>query len=384
MRAGTWEELGGALLILLILVDVFLTVLYARIGTGIISDHVATLNWKVFRFLSKPFGKYRGKVLSFCGPVMLVLLLFTWVFGLTVGTALVMHPQLGHSITFTDRPTPTDFNTALYIAAGTISTVGSGALYPNTPAMKLFFVWNSLVGIAVITLTLTYLMQVYSALRARNTLGLKLHILTGQTGDASELLARLGIDNRFEVNFPILPEVAAELTSLKEAHHFYPVLFYFRFREPYYAVPHNARLALDLVALIRTALNRERYRWLMESATVFQLHDAAMLVMKILEKTFLPKGTPKPFGPAEIARAAPFWREHFYSAIACLRDVSIDLREDLEQGAQEYVEGRAEWEPFVEKLADGGAFDLHEVEPELADSSHMQSADAFVSEGGRG
>jgi hypothetical protein len=43
------------LLLLLILSDIFLPVLYARIGSGIVSDQVAHLLWRLFLFLSNPF-----------------------------------------------------------------------------------------------------------------------------------------------------------------------------------------------------------------------------------------------------------------------------------------------------------------------------------------
>lgn len=33
-----------------------------------------------------------------------------------------------------------------------------------------------------------------------------------------------------------LAQVAVDLSEVKESHHFYPVLFYFRFQEPYYSV----------------------------------------------------------------------------------------------------------------------------------------------------
>jgi hypothetical protein len=49
------EQTIGVLLLLLILSDIFLTVLYARIGSGIVSDQVAHLLWRLFLFLSNPF-----------------------------------------------------------------------------------------------------------------------------------------------------------------------------------------------------------------------------------------------------------------------------------------------------------------------------------------
>ena len=69
-----FEQALGALLVLLILLDVFLTVLYARAGTGIISSRLALLIWRAFGIISRQFGRSRGTMLSFCGPTILVLL----------------------------------------------------------------------------------------------------------------------------------------------------------------------------------------------------------------------------------------------------------------------------------------------------------------------
>lgn len=47
------------------------------------------------------------------------------------------------------------------------------------------------------------------------------------------------------------------MTQSKEAHHFYPVLFYFRFDDAYHSVSRSALVALDTVSLIRSALMTE-------------------------------------------------------------------------------------------------------------------------------
>jgi hypothetical protein len=52
-----------------------------------------------------------------------------------------------------------------------------------------------------------------------------------------------------------------EISSLaKETHHFYPVLFYFRFREPYYSVSRFALVSPDTVTLIKSALDDKQRR----------------------------------------------------------------------------------------------------------------------------
>ena len=64
---GRLEQGLGILLVLIILVDIFLTVLYARIGTGIIGSRVGRLVWASFVKASRVFGSRQGAVLSFCG-----------------------------------------------------------------------------------------------------------------------------------------------------------------------------------------------------------------------------------------------------------------------------------------------------------------------------
>jgi len=53
----------------------FLTVLYARIGSGVWSHHLACWLWYLFRFVSRPLVLRRNLVLSFCGPAILVCLI---------------------------------------------------------------------------------------------------------------------------------------------------------------------------------------------------------------------------------------------------------------------------------------------------------------------
>src|SRR3954469_11458129 len=91
-------QMLGIVLMLFILLDVYLTVLYARIGTGILSHHLACWVWRLFRWVSKPFSRSRDTILSFCGPAILVLLVGTWVWGIMLGAAMVMKPVLGTAI----------------------------------------------------------------------------------------------------------------------------------------------------------------------------------------------------------------------------------------------------------------------------------------------
>ena len=332
MLAGL-EQAAGALLVLIVLLDVFLTVLYARMGTGIVSYRLARLTWKGLRRLSMHLGRHRGTALSFCGPLVLVLLVAVWAVALTCGAALIIHPTLGTSVTANSGDTPTDFVTAMYTGGGSMSIVGSNDLTPRTSALKLLYLFDSLVGTSVLSLTLTYLMQVYTALHRRNVLGLKLDLLSGGTADAAKLVAGLGPEGKFNSGYTNLADIAVEMTQVKESHHFYPVLFYFRFSDPYYAVSRFTLVALDTVTLIRSALDDQRYGWLKESASVAQLWQVSMLLVTTLENTFLPGGAPDRQDLPDM-QTQDRWRRRYVAALHRLRQAGIRTVADEQAGAE--------------------------------------------------
>ncbi|WP_439392514.1 hypothetical protein ACRQ5Q_23955 [Bradyrhizobium sp. PMVTL-01] len=123
-----FEPILGTVLMAAVLADVFLTVLYARAGTGIMSDRLARLVWLAVRAVASNRNKH---LLSFCGPLIVVALLLTWSILLALGAALVVHPLLGTSITNSNQETPTDFVTALYVAGGSLSIVGGSSFGPQ-------------------------------------------------------------------------------------------------------------------------------------------------------------------------------------------------------------------------------------------------------------
>ncbi|MBV9669610.1 MAG: hypothetical protein JOZ43_01525 [Acidobacteriales bacterium] len=361
------EPVVGALLMLLFLADVFLTVLYARIGTGIFSTVLARSLWRSFRGVARRFGQRRGKVLSFCGPVILVALVLFWALGLTLGTALIIHPGLGKSVLSSNGSTPQDFVSAIYAGGSSLSIVGAGNFSPKTGGMRMFYLLNSLIGMSVISLTLTYLMQVYSALHQRNALGLKLHLLSAETSDAAQFIARLGPQGDFDSANSTLFELGGQLASVKEAHHFYPVLFYFRFSEAYYSVSRITLMALDTVALLRSALDANRYAALQRSAALTQMDRASLMLLTTLEEEFLAHGAPQPARPDVDEEAR--WRSRYLSAEDVLRSAGIQVGPASKAGAERYVSLRSRWSAYIEALAPAMLFEMSDVDPALRGST---------------
>ncbi len=358
---------AGVLLIGLIFSDVFLTVLYARIGTGVLSHPIACSTWKAFRLLGRPFPRYRAKILSFAGPFMLPLMVAIWITGLDVGFALIIWPALGTAIQGTTGPAPRDFVTALYAAGDSMSTVGTSDLAPKTSFFRLLYTFCSFAGLSVVTLTLTYFLQVYNALQRRNTFTLKVHVATAESADAAELIAGLGPEGNFDRGYTQFAEFAAEMTAFQESHHFYPVIFYFRFKEPQYDAARTALIMLDSVTLIKSGLDDRKYAWLKESAAISQLWRGAMRLLVELSDAFLPDGdpgSPPPVAPDPLVLDR--WRARYAAALRRMRQAGIQTIADEEQAVDTYLELRARWDHYIIALATHMAFDPKVIDPVTA------------------
>jgi hypothetical protein len=357
-------QLLGAGLIALALVDVFITVLYARARGGVIARTVSATVWRGFRGAARLAGRHAPGLLSLCGPAVLVMLLLAWALTLTLGAALIMWPELGNGVRTGSGETPRDFVSALLAAGNSLSIVGAGDFTPQTTAMRALYLFNSIAGASVLSLTLTYLMQVYTALLRRNAFALTLHLLSGESDDAAELICGLGPGGDFNTGATTLADLSSELARIKETHHLYPVLFYFRFREPFYSVSAITATSLDTASLIQSALDRERHGVLKASGSIRQLERSALLLVQTLERTFLSKEPPGSQAPDEATRTT--WRRRLDSAMFKLRRAGISVNADTNAAFEEYVRLRSRWNPAVKSLAPAMGYEEAQVDPEGA------------------
>lgn len=340
------EELAGVGLIFLAMADVFMTALYVRAGTGPLSHRLVRVSWAIVRRASRLLPvQWRIGFLSFFGPVFVVGLTMLWIGLLLFGFALITLPNLGRGIRSQNGPTPTDLTTAFYSAGTSTSTVGSNELGPVSGGFKILTVLSSLLGASVLTLSITYIIQIYTALQRRNSLCLGLHYASAGTGDAAVLLAGLGAGNNFTASAGQLAGFASQVTTNYESHHFYPVLIYFCFREPLYAVARAALITLEMVSLIDAALEEERHGWLKRSAVVIQTREAAMHLLTEFAEIYLPD---LPSAPGEQDESTTIhWRARYRAALGFLRGSGMFLIKDEQRGEDRYVELRRKWDSYI-------------------------------------
>jgi hypothetical protein len=357
---GLIEEISGFALGFVVLLDIFLLVLYARANKTIISTELSHFAWRVLVWVSTPLGRWRDLFLTFSGPVILVMVLASWALLLSLAAALIIHPNLGTGIQTNHGETPTDFLTALYVGGTSLSFVGASDFFPQDGFFRLFYLLASLLGISLASLIITYLMQLYENLKERNALGLKVNIMSGETGDAAEVIAHLGPHGQFENGYNNIVDWSAETATVKESHHFYPMLFFFRFREPYYSVSRTCLTSLDTVSLMKSALDNKEFAWLKESAAVEDLWRASMQELQTLSQDFLPnEDLNTPPDPQTRER----WRRRYDQAVERLSAAGIKTSKD---GVEDYISLRKQCDRHIYLLAPKFAYDMNEIDTALA------------------
>jgi hypothetical protein len=357
---GIVEEIIGVLLGVTVLLDIFLLILYARANKTIISTELSHVVWRILVSMSKALGRWREYFLTFSGPIILVMVLVSWALLLSVAAALIIHPNLGTGVITNHGETPTDFITALYVGGSSLSFIGASDFTPQNGFFRIFYLLTSLIGVSLASLIVTYLMELYSDLKERNALGLKVHLLSGETGDAAEVIAHLGPHGQFEGGYNNIMEWSAETASVKESHHFYHMLFYFRFREPFYSVSRTSLTSLDTVSLIKSALDNEEYGWLKESAAVDDLWRGTMKELQTLATDFLPnEDLDAPPDPQTRER----WRRRYEQGLERIKAAGIKTIND---GVEDYISLRTQWDRYITLLAPKFAYDMKEIDTALA------------------
>ncbi|OEJ49571.1 potassium channel family protein [Streptomyces agglomeratus] len=172
--------LCGAALALLALRDVFHT-LWHPTRHGGLSRRVMTIAWH----LSAGFGRRRAVGLA--GPLGMVTVVVLWAVTVIVGWALMYWPHLPAGFSFAAGLTPTEhsgFLDAVYISIVTMATLGLGDIAPADGWLRILGPLEAVVGFALLTATVTWVLGIFPALARRRAVALRISQL--RRADMSE------------------------------------------------------------------------------------------------------------------------------------------------------------------------------------------------------
>ncbi|BCW53591.1 hypothetical protein StoSoilB19_09650 [Arthrobacter sp. StoSoilB19] len=207
----------GAALILLMVADVFHTLLYPH-GSGPVGRTIMRGFWLLSRRL-------RGGASSIAAPLAMAAVIAAWAALAAVGWALLYLPHLSNGFSYSANvPRQADFAEALYISLVALSTAGFGEIVATHPLLRLVMAFQAVAGFGLLTATVSWILQTYPALSRRRALAHQLNLFreaAGPSGIAS-LDARhaAGLLESMAEN---VASVSIDLLSFHETYYFHEV-----------------------------------------------------------------------------------------------------------------------------------------------------------------
>lgn len=242
------QVVGGALLVLLVFVDALMTTVTVSAGAGPLTSRVLAVCWRGLRRFHRPDAE--RSLLTYGGTALLMTTIVTWVTMLWAGWTLTF---LGSDdiVSATTRQ-PADLSDVVYFSGLTAVTLGTGDFVAATSSWRVVSVVASFSGLFLVTLAITYLISVVSAVVGRRALAIQIYALGATPQD---IVVRgwngEGFSNMFEQQLVNLTE---HVVTVAEQHLAYPVLHYFRASQRSLAAPCAVALLDDALLLLDSAV----------------------------------------------------------------------------------------------------------------------------------
>lgn len=221
--------IGGILLILVVLWETFETIVLPRRVTRQfrLTRLFYRATWKPWVMLAqlRHSRKKRDSLLSYYGPLSLLLLLALWAMALVLGFGLLhygLHDKLAGTLG------SSDFGNAVYLSGTTLFTLGLGDILPASPLGRFITVLEAGIGFGFLALVIGYLPVLYQAFSRREVTISLLDARAGSPPTAAELLRRQRGVHGMEALTELLADWEQWSADLMESHLSYPALAYFR------------------------------------------------------------------------------------------------------------------------------------------------------------
>lgn len=209
----------GLVVLLALIVDAGWTTLWPDRSGGPLSSRLAAFVWR------NASGLLAGRhtALSLLGPTVLSLVLLLWVVLLWLGWYLIFSSVETSVVDAVTRETASGFD-RFYFVGYTIFTLGNGDFAPNGAAWQLATVLATASGLILVTLAITYLISVLSAVVNKRTFAARVHAMAETPED---FVVKTWDGGAFTGLDLVLSSLAEDLTRLATQHLAYPVIHYY-------------------------------------------------------------------------------------------------------------------------------------------------------------
>lgn len=249
----------GLFVTLLIIIDVFLTVLHID-SDGPIARAVFHTIWWALMALVRTFPAARRSLVALAGPFMIAGAIAIWIGIFILGFALIYWPYM-ELFRADDGYVALGFIEALYFSGVTATVLGYGDISPMNNLLQVFSFIQSGLGFAMLTGIITYLINVVSGASERNALSLRFWALTGQTGNGSEAVIRsLSCEEIIDLRIR-LQNLLDSTHNIHQKMHQFPILdLFYRSWDPVYSPEIMLRSAMQLSIATQILSSNQEYR----------------------------------------------------------------------------------------------------------------------------
>lgn len=235
----------GSALIVAALVDLVWTTVAAGSGAGPLAGRLARRLWQLA--LARHRRRTSHRLLSTAGVLVVLAVLGAWITLAFTGWVLVFSATDG-AVRATDSGEPAGLVDRIYFAGYVLFTLGNGGYSPGAGTWQVATVLATGTGLVLVTLAITYLVPVASAVAQRRQLA---SYIASLGADPTDIVTRSWTGS----GFGSLSQHFVALTQLMHGagqHHLaYPVLHYFHSRDRESAAALNIANLAQALHLLR-------------------------------------------------------------------------------------------------------------------------------------
>jgi hypothetical protein len=350
---------AGLLVLLFVAYDVYATILDASGRSGPLSGWVNRLVWTVARSLAFRFSRpRRHRLLNIVGPMLMPALIVLYLLLLITGFALIYLPRMPSHFTLTAAETNSPLVESLYFSGVTLTTLGYGDITPRTLFARFFALVEGASGFALISLAVTYLITVYTALERKRVIALSFYHQAEEGADVAGFITHHFFAGRFHGFENILRMAARDINELQESHAEHPVIHYFHPVAVHKSTPRIFFLILETCAVINSCLDEEEYP---ETCSHPEVRTLEASGLHVLDQLVVALSLTCERPPEDEADATRRLQRRYRQTLRQLAAAGVKTRRDVNEGWEIYRARRERWEVKLHGFANHLGYDWDEV-----------------------
>lgn len=249
-----WIALGIVVLVSG-LIDVFLTALNYD-EAGFLATRICGLQWRGLRSITRRLSRRRRPfALRQVTGLQIMLSVATWLGSVIFGFGFIYYGLMeGTNFQYDGRSLGPGMFSALYLSTAQLATVGTSQISPETDVLRILTIAETLSGLVLVTLILTFLLGVYQVIRDLRALSSNFATVEPDVGNAVASLKSF-----FPQGQPVgldgyLQAISDSFWSYSDGLHLHHIAYYFQSGRDQFSLPYALHMMVRTLAALRWGL----------------------------------------------------------------------------------------------------------------------------------